>query len=304
VGTYGIALQSEELNAACNVVDSPAVDGNYWESEHLICWATMDFTDMILDGSKANLTYSFTWDFGGYAAKDESYTYMYGDSYTYDARRCFMLNIHDEPSVGSLNTLQKMTLGIELSEGESYTFSDDTVYIPLLDENILGYKVNGEMYDDGDTFTAPSAGVYTFDYFFERDKVTEAPTEPETEAPIEEPTEDTTETPTEEATEPVTETPTEEATEVPTEEATEAPIEETTEASTEVTTEIPTEVSTEMPTEASTQAPAENTTAAETAAETSAETDAPKSGCGAAMGLAILPCLAFGLILMRKKCED
>ena len=267
VGTYGIALMSDTLNDACNVKDGPMVDGNYWESEHLVCWATVDFVDMLLEGSKPNLTYSFTWDFAGYAAQDESYTYLYGDgeSYVYSARRCFMLNLYDEPSVGTLNTLQKMTLGIELSEGESYTFSDYTVYIPLLEENILGYKINGEKYDDGDTFTAPSAGLYTFDYFFESDNVTEAPTEPETEP------------------------------------ATLPEVEETTEAI-ENTTEAPVDVSTdEITTEAienTTEAPAEST------AEAPSETEAPKGGCGATVTLAILPCLAATVFVAWKKRED
>ncbi len=298
VGTYGIALQSEELNAACNVPDSPAVDGNYWESEHLVFWVTMDFTDVIMDGSMPNATYSFTWDFAGYATMDQSYTYINDESYVFDARRGYMLNMYDEPSVGRLNTLQKMTLGVELSEGESYTFSEDTVYIPFLDENILGFKVNGELYDDGDTFTAPSAGVYTFDFFFERDIVTEAPTEaptePDTEAPTEEPTEDPTETPTEPDTEARTEEPTEKPTETPT----------------EVPTEEPTEVSTEVPAdtliEESSDAPAESTTAAsvESSSEASVGTDAPEGGCGSVVGLALLPCMAMGLIVICKKRKN
>ncbi len=262
VGTYGIALKSDTLDAACNVKDGPTVDGNYWESEHLICWATMDFTDVIYEGSMPNKTYNFTWDFGGYAAKDKSYTYLYsdGESYVYSARRCFMLNVYAEPSVGRLNTLQKMTLGVELDEGESYTFSDDTVYIPLLEENILGYKVNGEMYDDGDTFTATSAGVYTFDYFFESDKVTEAPTEPETEP----------------ETQPETEHETEEDTETPTPEATEIPTETPTE---ENTTEVP----------------------ADSSSETTAEVTEQKGGCGATLALAVLPCLAAAAWVAWKK---
>ena len=265
VGTYGIAKQSAELEAACNVKDAPGLDGNYWESEHLVCWATVDFTDMLFNGSQDNVTYNFTWDFAGYAACDESYTYIYGSNYEYDARRCYLLTMYDEATAGSLNLLQKMTLGIELTEGESYTFSDDIIYIPWLEEKILGYNVNGTMYDDGDTFTVPATGTYEYDFFYESDKVTEAPTEEATEEPTEEPTEEITEAPTAE------ETTVEETTEAPTE----APTEETT---------------------------AENTTAAST--DSATETDAPKGGCGAVMGLSILPCLGLGLILFRKKHED
>ena len=210
VGTYGIAKQSAELEAACNVKDAPGLDGNYWESEHLICWATVDFTDMLLDGSVANVTYNFTYDFAGYAAQDQAYTYYLDDNYVYDARRCFLLTMYDEATAGTLNPIQKMTLGVALAEGESFMLDTAIMYYPLLDANIDGFKINGKFVKDNATFTAETAGVYTFDFFFEGDME-------ETEAPTEAPTEEATEAPTEEDTTVSTDTPTETTIEAPTE---------------------------------------------------------------------------------------
>ena len=82
-------------------------------------------------------------------------------------------------------------------------------------------------------FTAPEAGLYELDYYFERDLYT-----------------------------------TEEAT-------TEAPEQTTEEATTEVVTEVITEVETQPEQE--------------------------KSGCGAVMGAALLPCLAIAAVTIKKR---
>lgn len=229
VGTYGIAKQSDEFNAACNVDGSSGIDGNYWENDHLSCWATVDFTDMAFDGSVANTSFHFTVDFGKYATIDQAYTYIKGEDYVYDARRGYLLNLYHEPAVGTLTVLQKMTLGIELAAGESYCFDEATMYYPFLDEVMKGYVINGEVYkDDTTTFTAEEAGVYIFDFFFpnrETEAPTEAPTEPMTESPTEEPSDEDTKAPTDTPSEDVTEAPTSaiEDTEAPTEAPTNEP---------------------------------------------------------------------------------
>ena len=292
VGTYGIAYRSEELEAACNVKDGGGINGNYWESEHLVCWVTVDFTDVLLDGSMDNVTYNFTWDFAGYAATDENYTYIYGEAYTYDARRGYMLTMYDEATAGSLNPIQKMTLGVELEEGESFYLDSLLMYFPGTEIRIKGYKINGQFYKDNTTFTAETAGLYTFDYFFEGDELTEAPTETETEEVTEVPEETLPET--EEVTEEITEAP------VETEEAT---VEETRPVVEETTAEAVTESVTDAATENVTDAATETVTEVATEAATAQETEAAAGGCGAVLTLAILPCLAAAAWIARKR-ED
>lgn len=141
VGTYGIAKQSPELEAGNNVKDAPKITGSYTESQHLVFWVTMDFNDMLMNGSAANATYSFTWDFAGYAAVDQSYTYIRDEDYTYDARRGLLLTMYDQPTVGTLNTVQKMALGVELAEGESFTLDESRMYYPWLEEDVTGFKI-------------------------------------------------------------------------------------------------------------------------------------------------------------------
>ena len=77
-------------------------------------------------------------------------------------------------------------------------------------------------------------------------------------------------------------------TEAPTEEVTEAPSEEATETLTQP----------ETPTEETTLPAPEETTASPT------ETDAPDGGCGALVGLAVIPALLLPLALLCKKKED
>jgi hypothetical protein len=302
VGTYGIVRKNDALNEACNVKDAPMVDGNYWESEHLVCWATLDFVDSVFEGTMPNTTYSYTWDFKGYAARDEAYTFLQDEPYVYDARRCFMLTMYDEGTVGTLNPLQKMTVGVELAEGESFTFSQSTTYNPLLEEDILGYKISGRFYKDGETFTAPAAGLYTYNFFFEGDEEDKytvsfeisgypfdlpAAVTVTIDSCIEEPT---VELPDDgsrfdgwytssdcnadskfDFSTPITENMTLYAVLIPA----------------ETVTEAPTEALTETPTETPTEAPAE----------------APKGGCGSVMGLSLLPCLSC-VLFFRKKRES
>ncbi len=209
-GTYGIAKWSEALDAATNTPDCEGLVGAYTDSTDLVCWATMDFKDLLYSGSQADATYHFTWDFGGYTTHDQTYIYDDREPYTYDARRGYILSVYDIPSPGSLSVLQKMTLGLELEAGESFEFiNDGTLYYPYLDFDFKGYLVNDTLYKSGETFTADKAGVYAFDYLFVDPNATEAPTE----------------APTEPVTEPATEAPTEPTTEAPTAPVTEAPTE-------------------------------------------------------------------------------
>ena len=307
VGTYGIAKQSAELDAACNVKDGPMVDGAYWESEHMVCWATVDFTDMLMDGSVANVTYNFTWDFAGYCTKDQAYTYHKDENYVYDTRRCYLVTMYDEPTAGTLNPIQKMTLGLELAAGESFMLDTAIIYYPILDTDIDGFKINGKFFKDNSTFTAETAGVYTFDFFFEGDvEETDPPVEYTVSFeingyPFDQPV-------------PVTvvdgaciEAP---SLNLPDDgsrfdgwyTSADCSAESKFDFSTPITENItlyavlipmettPTETVTEAPTEAPTAAPT--------------ETEAPTGGCGSVLALAILPCLLCGVILTLKKREN
>lgn len=204
LGTYGIALQNEAMNSTANVADG-AFTGSYLENTDMIFWATLDYENIIVFAEAMdNQTVNFTWDFAGYAAKDQAATWFAGEDYTYDARRGYVLSACDQPTPGTLNAIQKMTLDVELAEGESYTFSDDHMYWPVLGEKMLGFKINGELYEGEVTFQAPAAGKYEFGIYFEKDL--NATTEEITTEPVLEQVttdEQTTEAP---ATEPETET--------------------------------------------------------------------------------------------------
>ena len=305
VGTYGIVKQSDELDAACNTVDGPMVEGFFWESEHLICWATVDYTDMLLDGKMDNVTYNFTWDFGGYAAIDQAYTYYYDQDYVFDARRCYLLTMNDDATAGRLNTIQKMTLDVELTEGESFTFDSFIMYYPLLEGKILGYKINGTFYDDNETFTASAAGIYTYDFFFEGDDETEAPVEYTVSFeisgyPFEQPAAVT-----------VTAGSCIEAPTVDLPEdgsrfdgwyiASDRNGDSKFDFSTPITENI-TLYAALIPGETPTEIPTEDSTGASTTSSTG--TEAPEEGCGSILGLAMIPCLAMGMILTSKKKEN
>jgi hypothetical protein len=310
VGTYGIVKQNEELNDACNVEKGPLVNEPYWESEHLICWATVDFTDMLLDGSKDNVSYNFTWDIAGYAACDQAYTYYLDENYVYDARRCFLLTMYDETTAGRLNPIQKMTLGVELAAGESFMFDTAITYYPLLDDGIEGFKINGKLYKDNSTFEAPAAGLYTFDFFFEGD---EEATDPPVEYtvsfeicgyPSEQPAPVTVAEGTC-ITAPNVDLPedgsrfdgwyTSEDCNADSKFDFATPI---TDNMTLYAVLIPMETATEVPTEDPTGAATEAPTAAPS------ETETPAGGCGSVLALAILPYLMGGAILTLKKRKD
>ncbi len=224
VATYGLVKQSAELNAASNVAGADGLVGSFLENADIACWATVDFGDQLLEGTRPNHTYNFTFDFAQYATKDNSYTYNNTDyaPYEYDARREYLLSLYDQPTAGSLTTLQRMTLGIPLEAGESVIFDPSVVYVPFLEEEIFGYIVGDAMYLEDETFTAEEAGVYTFDFSFTKDYTpeTDAPTEAPTEAPTDAPTEAPTDAPTDAPTAAPTEAPTVADTDAPTEPAT------------------------------------------------------------------------------------
>lgn len=208
VGTYGIAKYTAELDVA-NEADTDGYEINYWEYDNLVCWATVDFIDQLVDGSKADATFQFTWDFAGYGAIDQSYTYIKGEDYVYDPGRCVLLQTYANATPGYLSTLQKATMGMTLTAGETVNFTDFfEYYYPLLGlGSFEGYIMGDYYYEPNMTFTADTDGVYTVDYKFENDgkstllfgtvEETEPPTEAATEAPTETPTELLTETPTE-----------------------------------------------------------------------------------------------------------
>lgn len=231
-GTYGIVLQNEAMEQTANAEDGVYLE-DYTQNKDFACWASLDYENVIMFGELINLTVNFTWDYKGYGIRDLYVADVASREYTYDARRACVLSAGDVPTPGALNALQKMTLGVPLEAGESYAFSDDCMYWPLLGEKMLGFKVNGALYEGEVTFTAPEAGLYELDYYFERDLYT-----------------------------------TEEAT-------TEAPEQTTEEATTEVVTEVITEVETQPEQE--------------------------KSGCGAVMGAALLPCLAIAAVTIKKR---
>ena len=171
VGTYGIAKYSEELNEATNVKGSEGLTVNFWECEDLICWATVDFTNQLTEGSIPNNTYQFTWDYAGYAATDGMY--ITDEPYAYAPGRCMLLDAYvDEPTVGSLTLIQKMTFGMPLTAGDSLVYNDAWyyLYVPEAGKGAYeGLNINGILYSRDTTFTATADGVYTFDYKFTED---------------------------------------------------------------------------------------------------------------------------------------
>ncbi len=174
VGTYGIARNSDALNQASNTSGSQGLPGNFWENPDLICWATVDFEDQLIGGSIANQSYAFTWDFGGYAATDMIVTYYCEEgSYVYHPGRCMLLEMYvDEPTPGRLSSIQKMTLGLELSEGETVSYNDLYNYLYVPDVGLGKYEgiiIQDVLYSKDTVFTAHKPGVYTFDYKFAND---------------------------------------------------------------------------------------------------------------------------------------
>ncbi len=185
VGTYGIALQSEALNAATNTDDSTGLAGSFCENEDIIFWATVDFADQLFEGSRANATHHFTWDMAGHAAEDEVHFHQHDNRpYTYDARRGAPLTVYDAPSVGTLTLFQKLTLGVTIEAGETYLFDGATIYYPLLTKDIYGFIVDGTRYAYGETFTATESKVYDFAFSYTKEYLSETETEamPDTES--------------------------------------------------------------------------------------------------------------------------
>ena len=173
VGTYGIAKYSEELNQATNTADGSGYSGYLKLNPDVICWATVDFVDQLYEGSQDNYTYNFTWDFAAYAALDESLVLWREIDDAYTPKRCLLLDSGgQEPTVGRLTLLQKMTLGLPLEAGESASYEEMVMYLYLPDPNCG--KFNGLVIQDllltsGDVFTAKEAGVYTVSYKFAND---------------------------------------------------------------------------------------------------------------------------------------
>ena len=202
-GTYGIVLQNEAMEQTANAEEG-VFEGAYTRNADFACWVSLDYENLIIFGELINLTMNFTWDYKGYAIKDQFVTDVASEEYTYDARRSYLLSAGDTPTPGSLNTLQKMTLGVALEAGESYAFCDEYMYWPMLGEKTLGFKINGELYEGEVTFIAPEAGIYELDFYFERDLYTteELPTEAPEQTTEAESTEAVTETSTEVQTQP------------------------------------------------------------------------------------------------------
>lgn len=165
VGTYGIALYSDALNTAANTTAGadaffPVV---YTESPELSAWATVDFTGQLLAGSLANATYNYTVDNQGFGAFEWDYKE--------DSRRMVLLEPYASASVGTLTTMQKLTLGAPLDAGESITFGDGTFYIPDITTlgAFKGFVIGETLYPLDTTFTASAAGVYNLLLKFEND---------------------------------------------------------------------------------------------------------------------------------------
>jgi hypothetical protein len=165
VGTYGIALYSDALNTAANTTAGadaffPVV---YTDSPELASWATVDFTAQLLAGSLANATYNYTVDNQGFGATEWDYKE--------DSRRMVLLEPYAEASVGTLTTMQKLTLGAPLGAGESVTFAEGTFYIPDITTlgGFKGFVIGETLYPVGTTFTAATAGKYNLLLKFEND---------------------------------------------------------------------------------------------------------------------------------------
>ena len=210
VGTYGVCLKSDILDAAANqgTTAGEALVGSWTENVELINWITVDLTTQVPEGAVANTAFNFVFDTKEFGAKE-----FY---YDFDIRRAMLVEKNVEPTLGRLTTLQKMWLGVELEANETVIVGDSTFYAPYSEAGeFAGLKINDKLYKPGETFTATAAGVYTIDYAYGK-QAEETTAAPETEAPV-------TEAPATEA--PVTEAPVTEApaTEAP---ATEAPVTE------------------------------------------------------------------------------
>lgn len=161
-GTYGIALYSEAVQVA-NALEADSTNKNdyqyqvaYTECPELAAWATVDFSQF--GGSTmANMTYTYIPDLTGIGAE------LYG--YTADARRMMLAEVYADATPGVLTPFQKMVLGVELDKGDVVDFS--LLYYPMFNDKVFeGWKVNGTLYTENQTFTADAAGLYTLEYSY------------------------------------------------------------------------------------------------------------------------------------------
>ncbi len=177
-GTYGIALYSEAVQVA-NALEANADNRSdyqykvaYTECPELAAWATLDFGS--IGSTLANATYTYIPDLYGIGADEWGYTQ--------DARRMMLAETYAEATPGKLTPMQKMVLGVDLDKGDSVDFS--IMYYPILDGQVFeGFKVNGTLYTEKQTFTADAAGAYTLEYSYinaadttPKDTTTKAPT--------------------------------------------------------------------------------------------------------------------------------
>ena len=189
VCTYGVCLKSEVLDADANrgttTKAEDIFEGSWTENPELISWATVDLTTQVSEGCVANKAFNFVLDNKEIGAKE-----FY---YDFDIRREMLVEKNVDPTPGSLTTLQKMWLGVELDANETLVVGDDTFYAPYSEAGeFAGLKINDKLYKPGETFTASAAGVYTIDYAYGKQAeetttaapdTTEAPADTTTAAP-------------------------------------------------------------------------------------------------------------------------
>ncbi len=189
VGTYGVCLKSEVLDADANrgttTKAEDIFEGSWTENPELISWATVDLSTQVTEGCVGNMAFNFVLDNKEIGAKE-----FY---YDFDIRREMLVEKNVEPTPGSLTTLQKMWLGVALDANETLIVGDTTFYAPYSETGeFAGLKINDTLYKTGDTFTAAAAGVYTIDYAYGKQAeetttaapdTTEAPADTTTAAP-------------------------------------------------------------------------------------------------------------------------
>ena len=180
-GTYGIIQKSDAIAAAANVEGS-TYETSFFDCAEIVSWSTLDFSNLG-SNSIADTSFNFTVD-TNYLGADEFLR-------TRDSRRALLVEAFAEATPGKLTAMQKLTLGQALEVGDSVDVS--MMYAPYMPElgDFLGFKINGELYDDKSIFTAAAAGVGTIEYVYGKEEpketeppvTTEAPKDTETEAP-------------------------------------------------------------------------------------------------------------------------
>ena len=156
-------------------------EGSWTENHELISWATVDLSTQVTEGCVGNMAFNFVLDNKEIGAKE-----FY---YDFDIRREMLVEKNVNPTPGSLTTLQKLWLGVELEANETVIVGDDTFYAPYSETGeFAGLIINDKLYKPGETFTAAAADVYTIDYAYgkQAEETTEAPkTDDTTKAPEE-----------------------------------------------------------------------------------------------------------------------